>query len=83
MLHAHPAVDEAAIIGAPDEDWGQKIVAFVALRPGQTASADDIGEFCKSRLASFKKPQEINFLDELPKNPLGKVLKKELKAQYA
>ena len=83
VLHAHPAVDEAAIIGAPDEDWGQKIVAFVALRPGQTASADDIGEFCKSRLASFKKPQEINFLDELPKNPLGKVLKKELKAQYA
>ena len=83
VLHAHPAVDEAAIIGAPDEDWGQKIVAFVALRPGQTAGADDIGEFCKSRLASFKKPQEINFLDELPKNPLGKVLKKELKAQYA
>lgn len=83
VLHAHPAVDEAAIIGAPDEDWGQKIVAFVALKPGQTAGADDIGEFCKSRLASFKKPQEINFLDELPKNPLGKVLKKELKAQYA
>ena len=83
VLHAHPAVDEAAIIGAPDEDWGQKIVAFVALKPGQTAGADDIGEFCKSRLASFKKPQEINFLEELPKNPLGKVLKKELKAQYA
>lgn len=83
VLHAHPAVDEAAIIGAPDEDWGQKIVAFVALKPGASANGDDIGEFCKSRLASFKKPQEINFLDELPKNPLGKVLKKELKAEYA
>ena len=82
VLHAHPAVDEAAIIGVPDVDWGQKIVAFVALKPDQTATADEVSDFCKERLASFKKPGEINFLDELPKNPLGKVLKKELKAQY-
>lgn len=82
VLHAHPAVDEAAIIGAPDDDFGQKIVAFVALKKGQTADAEDISSFCKERLASFKKPEEINFLEELPKNPLGKVLKKELKAQY-
>ena len=82
VLHAHPAVDEAAIIGVPDVDWGQKIVAFVALKPDQTATADEVGDFCKERLASFKKPEEINFLAELPKNPLGKVLKKELKAQY-
>ncbi len=82
ILHAHPAIDEAAIIGVPDVDWGQKIVAFVALRPGKRATADEVGDFCKERLASFKKPEEVNFLDELPKNPLGKVLKKELKAQY-
>ncbi len=82
VLHAHPAIDEAAIIGAPDEDFGQKIVAFVALKPGQSATADDVSDFCKERLASFKKPEEINFIDELPKNPLGKVLKKELKALY-
>lgn len=82
VLHAHPAIDEAAIIGAPDEDFGQKIVAFVALKPGQSATADEVSDFCKERLASFKKPEEINFIDELPKNPLGKVLKKELKALY-
>ena len=82
VLHAHPAIDEAAIIGAPDEDFGQKIVAFVALKPGQSATADDVSDFCKERLASFKKPEEINFIGELPKNPLGKVLKKELKALY-
>ena len=82
VLHAHPAIDEAAIIGAPDEDFGQKIVAFVALKPGQSATADEVSAFCKERLASFKKPEEINFIDELPKNPLGKVLKKDLKALY-
>ena len=82
VLHAHPAIDEAAIIGAPDEDFGQKIVAFVALKSGQSVTANEVSDFCKERLASFKKPEEINFIDELPKNPLGKVLKKELKALY-
>ena len=82
VLHAHPAVDEAAIIGAPDDDFGQKIVAFVASKKGQTANSEDIRSFCKERLSSFKKPEEIHFLEELPKNPLGKVLKKELKARY-
>jgi long-chain acyl-CoA synthetase len=83
VLHAHPAVDEAAVIGLPDVDWGQKIAAFVALRPGKTASADELSEFCRQRLASFKKPELIRFVDALPKNPLGKILKKELRAQFA
>lgn len=82
VLHAHPAVDEAAVIGVPDEDWGQKIVAFVALRPGKTASAEELTEFCRQRVASFKKPELIRFVDALPKNPLGKILKKELRAQF-
>jgi acyl-CoA synthetase (AMP-forming)/AMP-acid ligase II len=83
VLHAHPAVDEAAVIGVPDVDWGQKIAAFVALRPGKTTTADELGEFCRQRLASFKKPELIRFVDALPKNPLGKILKKELRAQFA
>ena len=53
VLHAHPAVDEAAVIGLPDVDWGQKIAAFVALRPGKTASVEELSEFCRQRLASF------------------------------
>jgi len=83
VLHAHPAVDEAAVIGLPDVDWGQKIAAFVALRPGKTANAVELSEFCRQRLASFKKPEMIRFVDALPKNPLGKILKKELRAQFA
>ena len=82
VLHAHPSVDEAAVIGIPDVDWGQKIVAFVALRPGKTASNDELADFCRQRLASFKKPEIIRFVDALPKNPLGKILKKELKSQF-
>ena len=82
VLHAHPSVDEAAVIGVPDVDWGQKIAAFVALRPGKTASNDELADFCRQRLASFKKPEIIRFVDALPKNPLGKILKKELKAQF-
>jgi acyl-CoA synthetase (AMP-forming)/AMP-acid ligase II len=83
VLHAHPAVDEAAVIGLPDVDWGQKIAAFVALREGKTANAEELAEFCRQRLASFKKPEIIRFVDALPKNPLGKILKKELRAQFA
>src|SRR5262245_5820446 len=83
VLHAHPAVDEAAVIGLPDVDWGQKIAAFVALRPGKTASAEELADFCRHRLASFKKPEMIRFVDALPKNPLGKILKKELRSQFA
>jgi acyl-CoA synthetase (AMP-forming)/AMP-acid ligase II len=83
VLHAHPAVDEAAVIGVPDEQWGQKIAAFVVLRSDQTANAEELGEFCRQRLASFKKPEVVYFIEALPKNPLGKILKKELRAQFA
>jgi acyl-CoA synthetase (AMP-forming)/AMP-acid ligase II len=83
VLHAHPAVDEAAVIGIPDVDWGQKIAAFIALRPGKSASSEELAEFCRQRLASFKKPEVIRFVDALPKNPLGKILKKELRSQFA
>src|SRR5262245_5441375 len=81
VLGAHPAVEGVAGVGLPDVEWGQRVVAFVVLRPGAEATAEALGEFCRQRLASFKKPEVIHFLPELPKNPMGKVLRRELRAR--
>ncbi|HYL60817.1 MAG TPA: AMP-binding protein [Candidatus Acidoferrales bacterium] len=80
VLMSHPAVDECAVIGVPSVEWGQTIKAFVVVRKGQQVSQADLAEFCRSRLASFKRPESIEFIDALPKNPLGKILRKDLRA---
>ena len=83
VLGSHPAVDEVAVFGVPSVEWGQIVAAAVVLRPGSTATTDELVEFCRTRLASFKKPESIRILPELPRNPLWKILRKELKDQFA
>ena len=82
VLCSHPAVDEAAVIGVPDTDWGERVRAIVVLKAGRSASAERVVEHCRQRLASFKKPESVVFVGELPRNPLGKVLKGVLRDQY-
>jgi len=69
------------VLGLPSVEWGQIVAAVVVLRPGATATTEEISEYCRARLASFKKPEVIRVVDELPRNPLGKILRKELREQ--
>ncbi len=80
VLEGHPAVAEAAVVGIPDAVKGEEPVAFVALRPGQTASRQDLLRYLRGRLAAFKVPKRILFLEALPRNATGKVLKQALKS---
>ena len=82
VLYEHPAVSQCAVIGVPDDRWGEAVKAFVVLEKGQQASDDDIIEFCKKSLASYKKPKSIEFVQELPRNPQGKILKRVLREKY-
>ncbi|MQA14281.1 MAG: long-chain-fatty-acid--CoA ligase [Pseudonocardiaceae bacterium] len=78
-LYEHPAILEAAVIGIAHPRWGEVPKAFVAVHPGQTLTGDDLVAFCRQRLAGFKVPAEVTFVDALPRNPSGKVLKRELR----
>jgi acyl-CoA synthetase (AMP-forming)/AMP-acid ligase II len=80
-LHSHPKVVESAVIGVPDEYWGEIVKAVIVLKPGEEATPEEIIEFCRERLASYKKPSIVEFVEELPKNALGKVLKNVLRGE--
>jgi len=82
VLHSHPQVEEAAVIGVPDPDWGQQPRAIVALKKGEDTTQEEIMEYCRTRLAGFKRPRSVIFVDSIPRNQLGKLLKKELREKY-
>jgi acyl-CoA synthetase (AMP-forming)/AMP-acid ligase II len=82
VLHSHPKVEEAAVIGVPDPEWGQEPRAVVVLKKGKAATSEEIIEYCRSKLSGFKRPRSVVFLDSLPRNPMGKVLRKKLREEY-
>jgi acyl-CoA synthetase (AMP-forming)/AMP-acid ligase II len=83
VIYSHEAVEEAAVVGIPDLEWGQRIAAFVVCRGGAQLNSADLVAFCQQRLASFKKPEIIRFVEALPKNQMGKVLRTELRGMVA
>ncbi len=83
VLLRHPAVQEAAVVGMPDERWGEAPHAFVILKDGQRTTEDELRQFTRDRLAHFKAPQTVTFVDELPKTATGKIQKYVLRGGRA
>lgn len=83
VLFRHPKIAEVSVIGVPDEKWGEAVMAVVVLREGESMSEDEVIDYTRQHIASFKKPKRVAFVDDLPKSGYGKVLKRELRDRFA
>ncbi len=81
-LAGHEKIADVGVIGVPDEKWGETVKAVVVVKPGETLTAEEVMAFARTRIAGYKIPRSVDFVDELPRNPSGKILKRELRAPY-
>jgi long-chain acyl-CoA synthetase len=82
VLHRHPDVDDVAVFGVPDDEWGERVHAAVRLRPGARLTAAAVVAFCRARMADYKVPREVSFHDDFPRDAAGKLVKRLLREPY-
>jgi acyl-CoA synthetase (AMP-forming)/AMP-acid ligase II len=82
VLYAHPKILEAAVIGVPDPDWGERVHAVISPKKGEHMSEAEVIDFCRDRIAGFKRPRSVEFVESLPKSPVGKILKRVLREKW-